>query len=302
MVFRVRCSKPNLPFPARRFALKTCYNFGLSQTSAVRALFANEYRVLKDCLPAHPNITVFFCDFVAPISDVIYQHLPADTQPLAWRTVDHHGTRVLNSTQYYVTSLHSRTLQAALREVSKEAAPLTRFAIKVLADVASGLLHCQQHLVVHMDIKLDNILIDGPNDAPRAILCDFGCAVRLRDDRMTEQSPRDHANAPVGNFQHRSPEVINDFTSVQPLCFSKQASFELGVLGYEVLLGGHPMHSYPTAYGMPVQYADDQIAVIKEEFCGNVRLRELLRQLVVCDAMRRETLANATNELLQMAR
>jgi serine/threonine protein kinase len=300
-VFRVRCSKPGLPFPERRFALKTCFNFGLSQTSAVRQAFTNEYQALKQWLPPHPSITVFYCDFVAPISEDVHQRLPADTQELAWRTIDRRGGRELRSTQYYLTSLHTRTLQAALNDLPAGVAVPQAFAVKALADVASALLHCQQHLVVHMDIKTDNILIDGPDDAPRAILCDFGCAVRMPDDRMTERYPRDHGHAPLGNIEHRAPEAINAFNSHQQLNLSRQASFELGVLGYEVVLGGHPLGDYPTAHGTPIRYGDATIAAIPEELCQDDGLRGLLRRLVICDVKRRETLANATNVLLQLA-
>jgi serine/threonine protein kinase len=302
MVFRVRCSKPGLPFPERRFALKTCFNLGLSQTSVVRQAFVNEYQALKHWLPSHPNITVFYCDFVAPMSEAIYQQLPVDLQELAWREVDRSGARELRRAQHYVTSLHTRTLKSVLPEFPTGTAVPIGFAIKVLADIASGLLHCQQHFVVHMDIKTDNILIDGPNDAPRAILCDFGCAVRLPDDKMTERAPRDLSNAPLGNAPYRAPEVTNAFIAEQPLSFSMQPSFELGVLGYEVVLGGHPLGDYPTGHGTPVRYDDAIIATIPENLCQDDGLRGLLRRLVVFDAERRETLANATNELLQMAR
>ena len=44
--------------------------------------------------------------------------------------------------------------------------------------IASGLKYCHKNLVVHRDIKLDNLLIDEEGQIK---ICDFGVSRRLKD-------------------------------------------------------------------------------------------------------------------------
>jgi serine/threonine protein kinase len=55
--------------------------------------------------------------------------------------------------------------------------------------VLTALLHLQNHHVVHLDVKMDNILVDTSDDdvtRHRAVLCDFGCAHRTTEDNALE--------------------------------------------------------------------------------------------------------------------
>ena len=57
---------------------------------------------------------------------------------------------------------------------------------KLATDIISALEHLRRHNTLHLDVRLENILVEmSAEDTPlRAILCDFGCAKTLEDGLM----------------------------------------------------------------------------------------------------------------------
>ena len=78
MAMDVRCIEPQHPQPTKRYALKVCFNFGLSSRGAQGA-FVNEYRE-HSTITNHPHILQFMCEFFAEIDDSIRGHLPEVVQ------------------------------------------------------------------------------------------------------------------------------------------------------------------------------------------------------------------------------
>jgi hypothetical protein len=85
---------------------------------------------------------------------------------------------------HYVTYINSKGRQVAVQimpfmerdllEALKSAFPLSLTAIcKIMRDIGYGLLGMHAKGYVHQDIKPENIMLDGDNNAPIARLCDF---------------------------------------------------------------------------------------------------------------------------------
>lgn len=207
------------------------------------------------------------------------------------------GEKEFGRTQFYVTSAHARDLKKVLEIDFPSKAPVPiRFVLSVLVDVGSALLHCYYHLVVHMDVKPENILIDGTKDAPHAVLCDFGCALRLKDSTMIDLPTLNRLD---GNDLYRSPELRNAFIQQRPPHFKKQPSFELGTLGYEMLICKHPVKDYGLV-SAPFKYTDEDIQDLSEDWCPNRDLAQLLRELVQFEPENRLELETAVNRLKQL--
>jgi len=118
--------------------------------------------------------------------------------------------------------------------------------------IGDGLSFLFKKKIVHRDIKLDNILIDN-NECP--IICDFGSATFLNDDYTLIMK---NLSNPGGNESHLSPEVLNSFKKQKDknkkeitIDYSKQPSFEFGVICFEILRGNHPFGDYP-GYSYPI--------------------------------------------------
>jgi hypothetical protein len=132
------------------------------------------------------------------------------------------------------------------------------WTIAVVSDVAEALLHLWGLGFLHMDISTKNVTIapvgqstsgiTGSAFRPHAVLIDFGSAVR-------PAVPGSLHNC-TGNKPHLAPEVLDAIAaqrrSACALTFDLkgQPVFELGVLAYEVALGGaHPLSGYPDTVG-----------------------------------------------------
>jgi len=117
--------------------------------------------------------------------------------------------------------------------------------LKFCSQISVALEHLFKNHVVHRDIKLNNILLSS-NETP--IICDFGEAI-LVDDNGTGQ-----VDSPGGNQKHIAPEVLNQFSRTTKshsylVDYSKQPSWELGVICYEISVGDHPFGDYPIGHG-----------------------------------------------------
>ena len=77
------------------------------------------------------------------------------------------------------------------------------------------------------------------------------------------------------------------------LDYSRQSVFELGVLGFEIVNGCHPVEGYPFSVTSRstgrIEYGDDDIAQISADRLGSEQA-SMLRRAVSCDASRRPSL------------
>jgi eukaryotic-like serine/threonine-protein kinase len=125
--------------------------------------------------------------------------------------VEEHGEQVF----FVMSYVEGETL----RERVERAGPLTsRFATKLMQEVAWGLAYAHQRGVIHRDIKPDNIMIEQGSE--RALLTDFGIAVRGR-------APNGGTGEVIGTARYMSPEQAlgetvdgrSDLYSLGATCF-----------------------------------------------------------------------------------
>ena len=300
VIFRARCINPAHPFlDSKEYAIKMCFNFGNQDSNDVRRAYRNEYSVLS-ALPRHPNINCFYAQFLDYISDEAMDMVNKSSL-----TDDHKAlTRERQSTrskfQFVVLEYFSESLEARLDEQQRNGCPLSETVVLCyLWDIATALLHLATHSRLHLDVKPNNIMLN-PSECPTrpagvgvAVLCDFGCACNFDEGFMNFMSPFNG-----GNPSHLSPELTNRTPS-----YSKQPVFELGVLGYEMILCSsnephhHPLPDYPMAYKTPLRYSDDNIFKIPEGRCSP-ELAELLFSMVRFNPENRPSLIDVVNRIM----
>jgi serine/threonine protein kinase/DNA-binding XRE family transcriptional regulator len=128
--------------------------------------------------------------------------------------------------------LRGGNLQSALR-----AGPWSIDAtIRLLEQVAAGLVYAHQHWIVHRDLKPANILLDEEGNA---YLADFGIA---RDLGSSTGGGQPQPPTAIGSLVYLSPEQIRD-ERITP----QTDIYSLGMLLYELLTGAHPFTILPQA-------------------------------------------------------
>ena len=309
MVALVTCSTPGFPWPAKPYALKVCFNFELD-TNQARNAYINEFIELVK-LPSHPNIIRFMCEFVDEIHDNIRQLLPQLARERAIK-VHQDGTQTNRKTQFFVLEFVERSLSRLLGDsFTPPSIVPDKLVATIMSQVGSGLQHLDRHRLVHRDLKTDNIMVEtrvnsstNEIEVIRCVLIDFGMSCRLNEQRRSTVLVSDTGGVlgpQWGNPQHIAPELHSALESAMganrrqevELDYSRQAVFELGVLGFEIVNGCHPVLEYPGSVTSratrTVQYGDDDIAQISPDRLGSEQA-SMLRRAVSCDPSRRPSL------------
>ena len=202
--------------------------------------------------------------------------------------------------QFLVLDYHPQDFQAW---ISKLPCPLPfEKMLHVTEQLLETVLYLEENLIRHLDLKLSNLLMAEDN---RVVLCDFGCAVQFTDNSFSLRYAR--GMLPGGNRAHLAPEVLNmhhrcrlDPSREGTLNYSRQASFAVGVVVYEIATGDHALTDYPlghTSNGI-VGYPSHAVAPLPvcypRSFCSIVQdllhaspdkrlsVVEALKQLRVC--------------------
>ncbi len=299
----------------QRMALKVLYNRDrLTNTTMVAHLHETEYRFLN-LVPEHSNIVVVRSIISArPLTQQIVEFLPPQAQLAAQHVDARFGRTTYRSTSALVLELLPRTLHDY---VVASGATLGADEIVALGvQVASALLHLQASGVLHGDIKLTNLMVAEALAGlpPRVVLVDFGCAV-LRgngandmDADMQVHASAGAANFALGNESHLAPEVLNalrrrarlprDSTERVAIPLTKQPSFELGVVLFEIAMGtAHPMGvNYPPAAGADAA----TFASVNYEGLGQVAgtsFAQVVRGMLAFDPDERTPLGRAQRHL-----
>jgi len=317
-VLEVRCVEAGHRWSNNRYAMKVCFNFELNTTQAQSA-YLNEYAELVK-LPSHHNIIRFLCEFFGEVDDSIRPHLPEFARESSIvRPQD--GTPRNRKTQFFVVELADETLESFIRRAYPPPSVIpTRLVRMIVAQVGSALLHLERQRVAHRDIKLDNILVNlnsahRPSDErslpiTRCMIGDFGTACELDEGlKLTisvTNTGRVVSGSMWGNEAHIAPELHSALNAAKAsgramqveLDFSKQAVYELGIVGYEVVTGEGPLNGeYPSSLvargsrgaSSRIEYGDDQITLIREERLEREQA-SMLKRMVACDPSRRPSL------------
>ena len=143
--------------------------------------------MLLDCeratlakLPQHPNIIRVYAEFPASIPPALRDHVTEDMRVAASSDPAH-------STQCFVMEFHPMTLDS-YRSLFPLPMPWP-ILWRIARDLVAAVAHLEVHSTVHLDVKMDNVLIayDG-----RCVLTDFGIARTFRPEdgmRLLYQEP-----------------------------------------------------------------------------------------------------------------
>jgi serine/threonine-protein kinase len=107
---------------------------------------------------------------------------------------------------------------------------------RILAELADTLSAAHRAEMAHLDIKPDNVFLEG--DHQKVLLVDFGIAMAV-----TETVPDAAAGPIVGTPLYRSPEQAQGLPEID----HRSDIYSLGVLGYCMLLGRPPFTGQPDA-------------------------------------------------------
>jgi len=286
----------------KTYAMKLQFHVEQHDDQAIQdGAYAHEQRMLELLLP-HPNIVSLVGAFVGAIPDSLLPYIPDWAQTLA--THEHGGSRVM---QFIVME----RLHMTLADYLEQHHPLSPQAIsRIIVQVGSALLHMQRHLIVHRDLKLENILLEldhdegRDSDIKRCVVIDLGSSCTLSTN-MIELATIDSRGVVTsrrwGNQPHIAPELLialtralaDDTVTEVALDYSKQVVYELGVLGFEIINRQQPIDGYPyrrtDRVTNEVVYSDAAIASIPNDRI-TASQAELLTRAVSFDATQRPSL------------
>ena len=246
LVMAAKCTRKGLPFPDKLYALKLLFNFTHEYSSVVRNTYENEWLILSRLLP-HSNVVRFWAQFISVIPDSLAELLPAEVRKFA-SYKNKAGELLRRKGQFLVLDYHPQNLHSWL---SQHSSPMPyETALKLTEQLMEAVLYLEGNNIRHLDLKLRNLLV---TEDDTVVLCDFGCAVQFSDDTFTLRYTR--GMVPGGNRAHLAPEVLSschrcraDPSKEGHVDYSKQTSFAVGVLVYEIALGEHPLPDYPLGF------------------------------------------------------
>jgi eukaryotic-like serine/threonine-protein kinase len=108
----------------------------------------------------------------------------------------------------------------------------TRDRLKLFQTVCDAVKFAHQNLVVHRDLKPDNILVTHEGTVK---LVDFGIAKILTEDPSDGQAPRTKTNLRLMTKEYAAPEQVRG----DPITTATDV-YQLGILLYELLTGSRP--------------------------------------------------------------
>ena len=209
-------------------AVKILFNFGLSTNTMVTSN-ENEFELLNN-LPLHLNVIPILHYFSAPPPLAFINEFPPDLKAIVVNVPSSQPRTTLCIMMPIMDSF-----ECYFQREFPHLTVLEKFAF--IADIIDALQYLSEHNIVHRDLKLNNILI---HPSGRLIISDFGHAAKVSCDKKLYLSPGDSIG---GNLSHLAPEVkVNPNIPPSPVLvdYTKQPSYELGVLAFEIFFNSLP--------------------------------------------------------------
>ncbi|XP_066016290.1 kalirin isoform X11 [Pocillopora verrucosa] len=122
-----------------------------------------------------------------------------------------------------------------------------KVAIGHVREILEGVQHLRDLSIVHLDLKPQNLLLDG-GPLPKVKIIDFGCATEISDSESVVKQV-------FGNPECAAPELVNR----QPVDFTTD-TWSIGVITYIILSGVSPFH------GESIEETCRNITEVKYEF------------------------------------
>ena len=115
----------------------------------------------------------------------------------------------------------------------------TRVRLELFQQVCSAVQHAHQKGIIHRDLKPSNVLVMDQDGRPSPKVIDFGVA-RATEQRLRERSLLTEQGVLIGTPEYMSPEQAGPNADHVD---TRTDIYSLGVLLYELLVGGLPFTS-----------------------------------------------------------
>ena len=221
----------------------------------------------------HPNIVCFIGSFQSVPSDEMMQYIDKSIRDLC---IDASGSK--KKCQFYIIEEYEKTLLSIIGNLNDN--QILQFS----QQLSSALLCLFNHNIVHLDIKLDNLMISRTGDL---VVNDFGFAGKMDYHGFVQFS-----QTKGGNNFHLSPEVLSAKTKKINLPCKDQYSWELGMIMFQMFSKGKlPFENYTHSFSF-------------SESCLNItdipqKFRSLISSLL-CPTDKRISIAEAHQILLKI--
>lgn len=317
MVLKCSPKDPEVRALAPYIALKILFNYHQQGSKAVAYILRSEYKVLAAISPHRNIVALLGAIGPSPLTPELSRFAPPDLRCLFERTnIKTKETRYTSTLGIVLEYLPMSLLDHLKIRGTKISA---REILGICAQILRAVLHLQRHRVVHLDLKLDNVLVSPTGG--RVVLTDFGTAQQLQKyDGIDPSSPESwmlHIRAdqtPTGNLAHRAPEAleaqnslnikVNDSnTSLIHIPMKKQPEWACGVLLFEISTGEHPYGDYPVS-GTSVSvlqsetqqnYIDEQLNIVKSTVSSC--FSSTVRELIMVDPQNRTSIQHSLTNL-----
>ena len=201
-----------------KVALKMLMNFYSEIKSGMHRKTINEFNIIPDDIQ-HPNIICKYESFISIPTDEMIQFVDEFIRDICYDELHEKKKH-----QFYVLQAHEETLESMIDHLTFE--QIMKFSYQL----SSALLFLFKKNIVHLDIKLEKLMISSTGDL---VIIGFSCAGRM-DKTGFVLIDQTHG----GNPYHLAPEVLQAKQDHKNLPCSLQHSWELGMIIFEMFNKG----------------------------------------------------------------
>src|SRR3990167_7318061 len=264
----------------------------LNQQSMKSSTLYNEFRLLDKKLNEQgKKVQRMLSQFTAQPTQAMMSLLDASIRDMLFTKNRLTGKLTLAKTQFYVLEHHPNNLHAHLQLLE------SKLSAEKLVKYSKQIFQCFTYLynkiVIHLLTKLENLLYSSEDD--EIILCDF------TESLVTDKNfllPRGELKG--RNLTFTAPEIQNQMETkkdFEKIDFSKEYSWEVGCLLYEISFGCPPFENYPLLYGSP-----PRVSVPPVSFEGNIiglnkAFLALIGNMLINDPSQRISFESAVAEI-----
>ena len=156
-------------------------------------------------------------------------------------------------------------------------------AIKIFIQITKGIIYCQSKNICHRDIKLENILLIN-NEIVKII--DFGFAVKATKETYQKLF--------CGTPSYMAPEIVNK----EKYIAHYSDLWSMGVLFFAMLYGRFPFRA--KSQEKLFEKINEANVVFPDDIVVSDKLKNLLRKIFVITPVKRISLNELLNELIQL--
>ncbi|KAH3762368.1 hypothetical protein Pelo_5786 [Pelomyxa schiedti] len=225
-------SCPNSSRTTTMMVMKVVFNW---ENTPGQTMLRQKYMaecVILSSIPHHPNV-------VHPLGAIVLPRLPSEFIEAISKEKNIFQDTSLNRSLGFLMPFCGIPLSPFLSSV--DTMHLTRVVVDILSQALKAIHHIESHMIVHKDIKQDNLLIDP--ETRKLTVIDFGEAQRCLNsnlDSMISTTAQPWANP--GTIPPELSTILRNLTrtnTASMFSYAKCDSFALALTFYDSLLPEH---------------------------------------------------------------